>query len=483
MLIENWLRTKGVVSGDGASLQLLDGRVAQIARTAVSTAEGTSSEFVLTEPTAGGWIRTTMAIAETPGVLVVSVVLAAGSNSLAPLVFDLRCPRIVRSLLGLPIVWRYGHSVLRAAALTFSGDQGGDDFVALTWDPERSVPIIAVSDEYGAVLHPGIVEALASDLAGLAIVARINPGASWRVSARKGKQWSCYGGAIRLYWPRFEDQPSSYLAAPLWTARRLLEGVADTETAASRIRTQLRQRVFSQAAFAVGEHDIFARLRRLARQEELEAFRNRAASSTDSQALAEEYFNEVVRLAAVVEEQDGEIRSLKQALANANLALRWKEEEHGAVEPVHEAPPATVEEAVLQAMEKHGGLLRFGRDVNDGIRTLAPDAGPPDKILSYLDALADLAATKDKGTLGTTTVKWLEDRGVICTGESETIRNDKHERKLRTWDDGSGAARYFELHLKPSDATSPDRCVRIYFDYDQALKKTVVAWVGRKPGL
>ncbi len=53
--------------------------------------------------------------------------------------------------------------------------------------------------------------------------------------------------------------------------------------------------------------------------------------------------------------------------------------------------------------------------------------------------------------------------------------------KARTWDDGAGARREFELHLKPAEGTSPDRCVRIYFDYDETAQRAVVGWIGRHP--
>lgn len=76
---------------------------------------------------------------------------------------------------------------------------------------------------------------------------------------------------------------------------------------------------------------------------------------------------------------------------------------------------------------------------------------------------------------------WLLARGVVVSPEDETTRNSATEMARRRWDDGRGAKRQFELHLKPADAVAPDRCVRIYFDYDDALRKTVVGWVGRHP--
>ncbi len=209
--------------------------------------------------------------------------------------------------------------------------------------------------------------------------------------------WSCYGGAIRLYWPCLTPDSSPF-TAPLWTPRRLLEEVPDTETAASRIRAQLRRKVFSQAAFAVAEPAFFADVRRLASQEELNALRNKAQESSDYKSLAEEYFNKAEEFARRPGKRDDEIVDLKRALANAQLALRYRDEGPGAVQPSEEIPPASVEEAVLEAMERYGQDLLFGGAVNDGIRSLAPDAGPPDKIFSYLGTLAEMTRARRSGS-------------------------------------------------------------------------------------
>ena len=75
---------------------------------------------------------------------------------------------------------------------------------------------------------------------------------------------------------------------------------------------------------------------------------------------------------------------------------------------------------------------------------------------------------------------WLREQGLKASNESDTIRNSTAEMQKRTWHDGQ-VKRRFESHLKPSEGTSPDRCVRICFDYDSEAKKTVVGWVGRHP--
>lgn len=474
--METWLRSKGRLADDHQSIVLSDGREAKIDRVVLKSSRGELTELVVTEPRPDGWFRTSIAVAESEDRVAISVGLSAAASALAPVYVEVRCPRLVRDLLSPPSAWHYQGTRLTSAPVDFKGEAGGDGFITLAWDPARSVPIVAVSDEYGSVLHPGIVDKLAGDLAGLAIVARLDPMASWRVTRRRGKEWSCYSGAIRLFWPRIAESDSPY-RHPLWTPTRLLSSMPDTETAAERIRRELRRRVLGQSAFAVADSPLFSTLRRAAREEELSALRAKATADADYKALAEEFFEAATRANETIAKRDSEIEELKAKLRGLQYALQSKREEHEEVEPDSEAPPSTVEDAVLVAMEELDNDLVFGGSVTEGIRTLAQDAGPPDKILRYLRILAELTRARRDGSLGMSAIKWLQQRGVTASAESETVKNAGG----RIWDDGSGERRAFDLHLKPSDATSPDRCVRIYFEYDEVRQKTVVGWVGRHP--
>jgi hypothetical protein len=402
--------------------------------------------------------------------------LNAAAAALAPVHVDVHCPRLVRDLLSAPSAWHYQGTRLSSSPLDFKGEAAGDSFIALAWDPARSVPIVTVSDEYGSVLHPGIVDDVAADLAGLAIVVRLDSQASWRVTRRKGKEWSCYSGAIRLLWPRIAESDSPH-RHPLWTSSRLLGSMPDTETAAQRIRRELRRRILSQSAFAVSPSPLFSALRRAAREEELSALRANATAGADYQAIAEQYFDRLVK----AEEKQAELINENEELRNENRSLRYhlrsKREEHEEIEPDTETPPSSVEDAVLIAMEELGGDLVFGTAVNHGIDTLARDAGPPEKILRYLRILAECTRVRRENALGMTVIKWLQQQGVTASAESETVR----KAGGRTWDNEHGKPMRFDLHLKPSDATSPDRCVRIYFEYEGSRQKTVVGWIGRHP--
>jgi hypothetical protein len=116
------------------------------------------------------------------------------------------------------------------------------------------------------------------------------------------------------------------------------------------------------------------------------------------------------------------------------------------------------------------------------VKSIRPDAGPPDKVLTYLEQLAALSCALRAGPLRRTVVRWLTERGVHASSESDSIKRSPAEKRKRTWADAGGDRRFFDLHLKPSDCTSVDRCVRIYFAWDGDLEKVVVGWVGRHPG-
>lgn len=478
--VEAWLASKAEPGSTEKALILRSGVVASLTRSVVESKVGGLSEVVLTEPTAGGTFRTTFQMATSDGVVLVSITLEAASSEMTPISIDVHRPRLVRDLIGLAS-WSYRGTELLATPVSFDGAEGGDAFTSLVFDSERSVPVVAISDEYGAVLHPGIVEALADDLVGLAIVARLTPSASWRVTAAKTRDWSCFGGAIRLYWAGIDDSSSPY-RHPLWTPRRLLSDGSDTETAALKIRSQIRRFIFSQAAFSVTLAPLFAEIRQAARREQFEALRRKAAEEDDYKSLAEQAFADLDRTESLIKEKDELIGSLKAKVASLTVAIQWQDKESGVtVAPNDELPPATVEEAVLMAIDQLAEDLEFGKACNQGIETLARDAGPPDKILSYLTTLAEMTRLKRQGSLGTHALRWLEEQGVIASPESDTIRNSPKEKSARTWPDGTGSSRFFETHLKPSDATSPDRVVRIYYEYDETTKKTIVGWIGRHP--
>jgi len=489
--IADWLTAKGIIDLERPErFNLRDGRTAELQRRQFRTGAGELLEMSLTEPTDAGIFQTYLVAGRRDAAVGVSCSLRAGtlSGEVVPTRFEVRCPAVLRAIIELQDGWTYGASPLRTSPLRLTDSDGARQFVELAWSKERALPIVAISEDHGVFLHPGIDRALALDLAGLATVVVLESTASWELTRTRGKAWSCFGGAVRVFWPDLHSSTDPY-RHPLWTPRRLLENVVDSADAAERIRRQLRRLVFSQSALSVREPALFSALRRSVRDDELAASRDAASRVQDAGNTIEAQLQVIVALYEEIDRKDDRIEELEQDLAdlraqNANLQesiRRWSEPASDEVPPEDEIPPATVEDAVLLAMDKYDDTLRFGGDVNAGIRSLAPDAGPPDKILRYLGKLSDLTVLLRSGKVGRNTLDWLAGQGVSASRESETIRNSKSEMQRRIWDDGTGQGRQFELHLKPVEATHPDKCVRIYFEYDRASCVTVIGWVGRHP--
>lgn len=138
----------------------------------------------------------------------------------------------------------------------------------------------------------------------------------------------------------------------------------------------------------------------------------------------------------------------------------------------------TVAEAVERARADHGDVLIFGPDIEDGLENLTARAGPPNKVLDYLDHLAELGRLRREGPLGTSAQQWLREKGVDVSGESKNTRMARKSKVARTFQTPDGP-QVFNAHLKPSDGTHINRCVRIYFAWDAERECYVIGNITR----
>ena len=231
------------------------------------------------------------------------------SSRIAPLRFDPRCPNVIHEIVRGEPDWTAGGARASTRALSCRDSAGGHELHDLIWDPERQVPLVVVSDHQGLVIHPALPDKLARDLCGLALVVTTNGEASWEITRSKGREWSCYNGALRIYWPMSGglEEP---LRHPLWTSERLLTGVSDVEMAADRIRAQVRKRIFGLSTYAHSEQSLAGELREASRRAHLAELRRNAEDGGDWRALADEYLREA-------EEQKSALAALR--MTNADL--------------------------------------------------------------------------------------------------------------------------------------------------------------------
>jgi len=483
-MVHEWLSDKGNIDENGWKfVDFRDGRRADLAREELKTSRGEIVSWTVTEPTASGRFRTSISLGYEKDVGVgVSCTLQAGNpvNVLMPVHVEAHCPRIVRKIAALPLQWKIRDFEITPEPMRCYGETGGRCFISLLKNPSRSLPVIALSQQRGFLLHPGLSGAMAGDLIGLAIVAELDDAASWEVTNTLGRDFSCFMGAVRIYWPFGVAETDPY-RHPLWTPQRLLQNVGTTEEAAKLLRDQIRRLLFELSALSIEPPELFQSIRRTHLSEEAAARRKESGDTIEFfKALAEEYERDNNRLRDEASSQTQVIRQLRADLYNLQVQQAWRGGGENQLAPDNQEPPENVAEAIRRAKLVHVQFLTFGSDVERGLAGICPDAGPPDKILLYLGTLAELAETRRTGNLGLHMVDWLKENGCMASGESETIRNNRAEMAKRTWDDGRGP-RQFNLHMKPSEATSPDRCVRIYFDWDTASEQVVVGWIGRHP--
>jgi hypothetical protein len=482
-LILNWRDGKGRLrqEEDRMTLVLKGGRVADY-WTAHAVADGCKViDHFIVEPSGNALVRTQVSLAHLPDKVAAYVELqaAGGAYQLGPMHVDIRCPNIVGKLVNGHDDWHVGESPVRTRPFEFNGNDGARQLENLIWKTGRNLPVVVISSFEDAFLTETLVADLAADLVGVALVATIDAAASWALTKSRGQEWSCFNGAVRLYWPKLE-QKSKPLHNPIWTRHALLSQSAAPQDAASKLTRQLRRQLLGLSAFAMLEPVEFAATRSAHAREVSEAAKAELRDSMDWEGLANSYASDNEVLRADIASKVERVNDLEAQVANLQLFLQWSPEQETEIAPDTFLPPTTVQEAVDSARRQFGEQLIFGDDVDKGVGTLASDAGPPDKVLNYLEKVAEMVSLRRGEGLGQAPVKWFNNQGFRASGESETTKSSADERRKRTWHDGSGR-RVFDLHLKPTEGVHPDRCVRIYLDYDEQRNVALVGWVGRHP--
>lgn len=484
--VKAWLAGKGLAEWrEGRSLVLRGARNA--AATITQTRAGTDVEWEVTfeEPGDGRRFLTRLLLGARGSTVHLFLEMRAGADGyyLAPVHFDVRTPKILTQLLEARY-WLVGETLVSPKPIPWHGPAAGPKLWKVIRHPQRNLPVIAVSRFQGQALTTTLAADLGRELGALAVVADLDEAASWSLTEVAGREWACFNGAIRLYWP-MRAGVATFRDCPWWTLERLRDAADTTEAAALRIRAQLRRWLFELSTYAVDEPPALIALRQEASSANLQAAKAKAAEDGNYKSLAEELFDRCdgMEKKLAVERQKNE--DLQAQVAN--LEQVWQYQDYAAqtvagdIAPDADSPPETVEEAVSRARALYSGLLVFGEDVDGSVTEVVAEAGPPPKILRCLDVLADMTRARRNGGLGKDPLGWLRDQGIPCSGESQLVENNSVERSRRTWGDGGGGKRYFDLHLKPAEGTSPDRCVRIYFDYDEKSRATVVAHIGRHP--
>lgn len=483
--IDNWLLSKGEKgAGDGNNFIFKDGQPGKIIDFQEEVSGGCLRTIGLFEHVESGVFETRIILGHTSSGCAVFSELRAASvpGLLSPFQYDVRRPLFIKDLLGGEKDWYLGETLLPGRPMFFRGAQGAINLARLIWHADRSVPFVVISTEGGSSITDNFVDNVFSDLAGLAIVGAVDETASWALTDMRGGEWSCYNGAIRMYWPMVESTQAAK-SHPLWTKASLFRGISEPRDASYRIRRQLRRQILGISAFSIHEPRLLRALGtelRILRRKELDENFKRGATANDYKEIAESYAKENDNLRDEIRSKEDRLNELEDQVENLQIALRYASSAQADLPPDDPGDVSELKDVLLHARSAHESQLLFADDIETGVQGLHSEAGPPAKVLRYLDVLAELAKARSEG-LGVGLVPWLTGKGLSCSVESETVRNSDAERRKRSWR-FNGELIEFNYHLKPSEHASPDRCVRIYFDLpEEHPNKVRVGWIGRHP--
>ena len=403
---------------------------------------------------------------------------------IAPLSFELRRPRIVRTVVGEYECFQNGRRLETAPVAVTVPSMAAFVKDAITSN-DRRLPIVLFSREPSQNTTLGDPADLADTVVGLAEVYTLaDRWAAFALTDQLGKQFSCYNGAVRVYYPGFSlgDDPFGH---PLLMPSKLL----DMKFIGRSLSNYLFQRLaaISTVRFTAGPvHDRAMAALARERQEEVDRVRKEAEEKGDIEGLfkiAEEENSKLREENASLKLRNEELENDLQT-AKTNLATMWADAQasRGEVETQSAIPneptPKSVREAVDMATEKFGDTLLFLKSAYS-----SADESPysqPDRVLQALLAMDEVCkvwreSKKNRKSMGSFEDAFIARECEYKAKESMTSKGKWGEEYEVTY---KGSKASIEQHLALGKG-SPTSCLRIHFLLDEGEGKFVIAHVGR----
>ncbi|WP_146657790.1 hypothetical protein [Enhygromyxa salina] len=273
----------------------------------------------------GRRFETSVSVTDTGRSVIVYATLASGlsSSAVTPVPTDAKCPRPVRWILDMHGAWYHGATKIRGMNRV-EGREAGRHFAEEIRFANRTLPLIVISEDEGELSLPKLDRELGRALMGLANVTVVDDGASWGLTDVLGKENSCYWGAVRVYWPRYDVNRH-----PFWPVRRLLDSAATADRFEAQLRNQI-MRISGRSAVRPPEIDDIRREADRARMQNLQA---QLKSSAEWEDFAETYSRENEELRREKEDLEEENARLCDALQNAEARLGAESPGDQAIEP------------------------------------------------------------------------------------------------------------------------------------------------------
>lgn len=399
---------------------------------------------------------------------------------IAPVEFVLRRPRVIATLLR-QFACSHGDARLSDQPRELSAQQVPEFVANRLLSRNRRLPIVIVSRT--SIIEQCLVDpsALANRLAGIAEVYVLDDKWSgFALSDEVGKIYSCYNGAVRLYWPDFDSEASPY--SPVYTPDTTRE-----------LGSKLVEIIFNQLAaisafrFVPGPVAIDA----------INFLQNQKAIELESIKAAAQERGDYAELLSVADEENALLREklnrLQEENADGKARLQLSQENLRAVWQAHEDGPhrgeaeplpeesteqESLEDVVRNATSSYASTLVFLDSA-----TSSAQHSPfkqPKRAAQALLAMHEVCqawrqSRRDKIAIGPLEQHFVAKGFVYKPRESMTSKGKWAEEYETTY---HGRKVSIEQHVAVGKG-GPDTCLRIHFYTDEKEEKFIVAHVGR----
>ncbi len=376
----------------------------------------------------------------------------------------------------------------RVADVMRVGADEADDLIAFLEHPGRRLPVVVVSqdDQRETFLDP----AFALDrMLGLAHVAVVDKPAAWRLTSAFTKQLSCFGGAVRVYWPGFSRSDDRL-------RHRLYIGGALEFHGPTGLVHEITETLGRVAGLSIDEPPVRRELNLRRRELEIEkriearsaatARVNEAADSAkfvdaaEFAAFAVEYDQMERHLAdieqdAFVLEREIDIVRAERDSARAQVARLVEStgtQDHAARQI------AALPQSVLSAVEIAMAEATYTEFLESALKSAeASEYGDPARVLDDLRLIEQVARDWDAGELATGPSDAFKERAShFRRGISNTASTTYASDYRITWNDKNVL---MGPHLRRG-VGSVAAILRIYMYFDMDSRRVVVGHVGRK---
>ncbi len=430
--------------------------------------------------------ETTALLALADGLVEFSLILKVGSAEfeIKPAQYWLGRPRIVRSL-----VEKYpcslGDRLLHGGPMALGAEDVHAYVQETLTSAGRRMPVVVVSPQgptASCLLSP---EALADLVVGMAeVVVLKDRWATYSLSDEVSKIWSCYNGAVRVYWPGFRTprDPSFhpiYLPEDLARMSRSWKGAENSifYRLASISVVRLTEGSLTQKAVQVCEAERAAK-----RKGDLDALKmaidSGKADASLLKAKLEELQHERDEGLKVIEQLQKEVEDNRIRINE----LEWEVQnlrERLPKEPVlpEEAPIGDVPTALLRAEDEMGDGLIFLQSAKES--AAGSRYKDPEKVFQAFEALSEVGPLYFSSKKRRESIGPLEDlfgkRGFkYASQDSPTTTGMFAEQRTFTY---IGRRVLMSRHLTLGGG-SRENCLQIYFEFDEKNEKVVVGYCG-----